>query len=380
MARRLIRTRAKSSRCCMWAHCLLGGSPTRGFASRLDAPFLSKIDRVILARALGGAAVAAGLAAALVAIVGCGRTAPQAAAPVSAQEAPVSEFQWTITSLQVAVAVNPGQEVTGVANASLQSATATALTELGLVSAVGGAGDPSPLTWAGLDLQVSWQAEDAAGMAVAVAAPTAVALGVQMRAQAAAHVATGGQAELAWRVATVQLPKPVAIVDLSAWLIPRLSRAAAHTAADVLAELWARRLDNAAVAAGLLHPDVWRASACAREAGDRGLHAERKPLEKLCKDTRKDVALVACTALGRLGGIASIATLDAALRARHPDVIAAALDALAMVRNEAALQVLRQAAKDHEIEPVRVRAAQLVAEVSARLAQESTATGKGDYP
>ena len=281
--------------------------------------------------------------------------------------------------MHVTVAVESGQEVIGVADASLQSATAAALTELGLVSAVGSAGDPSPLTWAGLDLQVSWQAEDAAGMAVPVAAATAVAIGVQVRAQAAAHVAKGSPAELALRIATVQLPKPAAIVDLSGWLIPRLSRAAAQTAADVLAELWARRLDDAAVATGLRHPDVWRASACAREAGDRGLHAERKPLEKLCKDTRKDVALVACTALGRLGGVASIATLDAALRARHPDVIAAALDALAMVRNEAALEVLRQTAKDHEIGPVRVRAGQLVAEVTARLAQDSTATDNGGH-
>ena len=34
------------------AHCLLCGSLTRGFSSRLDAPILSEIDRVILARAL----------------------------------------------------------------------------------------------------------------------------------------------------------------------------------------------------------------------------------------------------------------------------------------------------------------------------------------
>ena len=47
-----VRARAKSSRFCTPAHCLLSGSLTRGFASRLDAPFQSQIDRVILARAL----------------------------------------------------------------------------------------------------------------------------------------------------------------------------------------------------------------------------------------------------------------------------------------------------------------------------------------
>ena len=34
-----IRARAKSSRFCTSAHCLFGGSLTRGFSSRLDAPF-----------------------------------------------------------------------------------------------------------------------------------------------------------------------------------------------------------------------------------------------------------------------------------------------------------------------------------------------------
>ena len=48
----MVRAPAKSSRFCRPAHCLLGGSLTRGFASRLDAPFLSRIDRVILAWAL----------------------------------------------------------------------------------------------------------------------------------------------------------------------------------------------------------------------------------------------------------------------------------------------------------------------------------------
>ena len=47
-----LRARAKSSRFFTPAHCLLGGSLTHGFASRLDAPFQSRIDRVILARTL----------------------------------------------------------------------------------------------------------------------------------------------------------------------------------------------------------------------------------------------------------------------------------------------------------------------------------------
>ncbi|MSQ81816.1 MAG: PDZ domain-containing protein [Myxococcales bacterium] len=50
---RLVAARAKSSRFCSWAHCLLGGSQTRDFAGRLDAPFRARIGRVILAWAAG---------------------------------------------------------------------------------------------------------------------------------------------------------------------------------------------------------------------------------------------------------------------------------------------------------------------------------------
>ena len=53
----LIWARAKSSRFCIWARWLLGGSLTRGFASRLDAPFLPRLVRVILAWAVSGASV-----------------------------------------------------------------------------------------------------------------------------------------------------------------------------------------------------------------------------------------------------------------------------------------------------------------------------------
>ena len=50
----LIWARAKSSRFCIWARCLLGGSLTRGFASRLDAPFVGGNSRQLLDCLLGG--------------------------------------------------------------------------------------------------------------------------------------------------------------------------------------------------------------------------------------------------------------------------------------------------------------------------------------
>ena len=75
------RARAKSSRFCTTAHCLFGGSLTRGFSSRLDAPFLAQIDRVILARALS--LVGFGLVAAISMALGC-QSQPELPAEVAA--------------------------------------------------------------------------------------------------------------------------------------------------------------------------------------------------------------------------------------------------------------------------------------------------------
>ena len=80
-----VRARAKSSRFCTVAHCLLGGSLTRGFASRLDAPVLSGIDRVILAVALTGLGAPLRLAVACLLILGaaCSKAAVPVEAPLA---------------------------------------------------------------------------------------------------------------------------------------------------------------------------------------------------------------------------------------------------------------------------------------------------------
>ncbi len=292
---------------------------------------------------------------------GCGRT-PAAAPGTQAADATVAEsveFQWQIRELQVTLNAADNQAVAGVDAQRVRTEASLALAGMPFVGAIGTPRDPSPASWCGVDLQVAWQAEDAAGLSVALAATEAVAVGVQIRAQAETAASRADHSETALRVATVQLPKPAG-VDLATWLPPRLGRAAAQVTADVLAELWARRRSDAQIVQGLAHTDVWKASACAREAGDRKLVAERPRLEKLCRDTRKDVALVACTALGRLGGDQSVPVLAQAVQARQPEVVAAALDALEMLHSEAAKRALAEVAREHPVELVRARAGQIL--------------------
>lgn len=301
------------------------------------------------------------------AVCACGRS-PAAASNVAPAEVSSPElvgFQWQIREFRVALQPPPGQAVVGVDGEKVRAEAALALADVALVGTIGAPRDPSPASWCGVDIQVGWQAEDAAGMAVALDAPAAVALGVQIRAQAESAASRPDQAEVALRVATVQLPKP-ASASLAAWLPPRLGRAVAQVTADVLAELWARRRTDAEIVQGLLDADVWKVSACAREAGDRKLVAERPRLEKLCRDTRKDVALVACTALGRLGGDQSVPVLAQAVQARQPEVVAAALDALDMLHTPAAQKALSEVAREHPVELVRARAEQILGDWERR--------------
>ncbi len=301
------------------------------------------------------------------AVCACGRS-PAAASNVAPAEVSSPEsvgFQWQIREFRVALQPPPGQAVVGVDGEKVRAEAAQALAEVALVGTIGAPRDPSPASWCDVDIQLSWQAEDAAGMAVALEAPTAIALGVQIRAQAETTASRADQAEVALRVATVQLPKPAA-VSLGAWLPPRLGRAVAQVTADVLAELWARRRTDVEIVQGLVDADVWKVSACAREAGDRKLVAERPRLDKLCRDTRKDVALVACTALGRLGGDQSVAVLSQAVQARQPEVVAAALDALDMLHTPAARQALGEVAREHPVELVRARAEQILGQWERR--------------
>ncbi|MBM4343279.1 MAG: HEAT repeat domain-containing protein [Deltaproteobacteria bacterium] len=300
------------------------------------------------------------IALAILLTAACGRNRhSDAAAQPDAAAPQAAEFQWQIREFRVA-ATPPGDQNASAAQAeAIRAAAVAALAEAPLVGAVGAPRDPSPATWCGVDVHVAWQAENATGHVVPIGDTKAAALGVQVRVQAEAAGERAGQGEMAMRVATLQLPKP-AQADLATWLPPRLGRAVAQSTVDVLAELWARRRPQAELALCLSDGDVWKLSACAREAGERKLAAGRPRLDKLCRDTRKDVAVVACTALGRLGGEQSVPVLAQALEGRHPEVVAAALDALEMLHTPAARQALADCARDHPAEMVRSRAEQLL--------------------
>lgn len=275
-------------------------------------------------------------------------------------------FKWQVREIRARIDVAADQQLAGIDAAGLQAALPAELLQLPLVGAVGAAEDPSPASWCGLELSAHWQRLDGAALPVDVTAAAGRALLLQVVAHAETFGAQKGNPEVAERTQIHNLPMPAGD-DLAGWLRPRVVRAMQQAAADVLGELWARRLDAAALVRCTADRDTWRAAACAREAGDRHLDAARPHLQKLCADTRKEVAVVAAIALGRLGGDGSVAALEKALRARHPEIAAAALDGMVLVGDREALQALRRAAADHEVPQVRQRAAELADQLQDRL-------------
>ena len=88
---RPVRASAKSMRFCPSAHCLLGGSLTRGFSSRLDAPVLRQVDRVILAWALSLERAASAWFAGVVLAIGSAMAAAGCSNPVAGPAAAVED-------------------------------------------------------------------------------------------------------------------------------------------------------------------------------------------------------------------------------------------------------------------------------------------------
>jgi HEAT repeat protein len=170
-----------------------------------------------------------------------------------------------------------------------------------------------------------------------------------------------GEPDIAERTLDVSLPlSEERAAELKAFLTARLQEASAVATADVLGELWARGLDEAAVLA-LLDDDVlWRRVAGAREAGERGLKAARERLEKAARDSRKDLAVVAAAALGRLGDPRSVPVLIECLGATRAEVVDAVLGALTDIGSAPALAAIQRMATEHGNPEIRQRAAALL--------------------
>ena len=297
-------------------------------------------------------------------VVACGKP-PEA--PVAAREpappqsaAPTDDaapLRWQVRELLVEGQCAPDQLLAGFDGPQLQNWAAPALTELPMVRGVGMAAGVTRSELVGVAVTVTWQRMDAAWALVPMDAPTAVSLVLQFQVQAETPGRRPTEPEIARRKSQVVLPMPPG-ADV-AWLQPRMQRALGQAVADVLAELWVRRATDDDLARWMQDGDTWQVAACAREAGERGLQAQRKRLQKLAKDTREQVAVVAVTALGRLGGDDSIAVLAKAAAASHRETALAALDALAMLRSAAAMAKLCALAQELQTPPLQRHAEQL---------------------
>lgn len=146
----------------------------------------------------------------------------------------------------------------------------------------------------------------------------------------------------------------------------RLVRAAGMAASDALGQLVVRGIADDKVLAMLDDREAWRQLAALREVGERGLVAGRARAESAATSSRKDLALVAIGALGRLGDPASLGALRNALDARAVEVVDAAMLAIADIGGPEAQRTIGAVATEHRSPWIRRRAAHLLEQLKRR--------------
>lgn len=276
--------------------------------------------------------------------------------------------RWHVVEFLARADLPDDQRVAGLDEKALTAALVETVGKMPQVQGYGPAEATVPLGQrAAVMVAVSWQLLDDAGHPrSATSKPSQGTVIMTLMAHAERPVAKG-EPEIAERTLDVSLPlSEERAAELGPFLTARLQEATAVATADVLGELWARGLDEAAVLA-LLDDDVlWRRVAGAREAGERGLKAARERLEKAARDSRKDLAVVAAAALGRLSDPRSVPVLIDCLGATRPEVVDAALGALTDIGSAPALAAIQRVATEHGNPEIRQRAAALLQGRAAR--------------
>ncbi len=314
-------------------------------------------------------------ALALASAFACDRQAPEAdvAIPRVVQKVvpirkPPQTLGFHIVDLQIEQHVGADQAVPGVDNARLDREFRPTIAKLPQVRGVGPLPKGAlPTDQVGVDIAVSWQVVDLEGTLKPASAPPEWGSLILTVIAHAERAVADDQAPVAERTfqATVPMP-PERSATLPQFLLARLDRAVEMATTDVLAELWARQLNDAQVLDLMDTRVLWRKVAAAREVGERRLTQARVDLEAAARDPRQDLAAVATAALGRLGRAESVPVLTELIDSDHSAVVDAALASLADIGDEAALAQLRQAAAQHPEAAVRQRAAALLQERAAR--------------
>ncbi|MBI5607765.1 MAG: HEAT repeat domain-containing protein [Deltaproteobacteria bacterium] len=283
---------------------------------------------------------------------------------------------WQLVELHVDLQLEEGQRLSAVTSASLDAALQAAAQKTEQVRGFG----PSPvvtrLDQAGVSVQIAWQRLDGDLRPV----PLDHKQNGQLLIQVVAHAETPGERPSENRVAErsqrVMLPMPGALDDPAAWIQERATRAMVLALSDALGELWAGSASEAELEA-YLDGETWQVQAACREIGERKLGKHRSRLEKLAKDTRKDLAAVCAAALGRLGDTASLPVLQSLLASGQPEVVDAALVALAGMAGPEARAIVSDTAEHHANSLVRRRAAQLLSNAVAPAGEVSAVTATG---
>ncbi len=304
------------------------------------------------------------------ALPGCQRPAPQPSRPADAAAAQQVVAQgmsgrWLLRRVEVEAAVAADQRATGVDELTLRAALLRTLREapqiagLALEASATRPAGIAPGEQAALYVRASWQRLDADARVIALDSTADGSLAVEVLAHAEAPSPDGRENAIAERRVNLSLPLGGGPRDWSAWLLPRLERAALLAVGDALGELWSRQASDAHLQQALQATDMWRLVAAVREVGERRQVQHTARLEALAADSRKDVAVVALAALGRLGQSRSVSVLVAQAGRSNLEVADAALVALAALDDEGARAALDQIAADHPVSVVRHRAAAL---------------------
>lgn len=326
----------------------------------------------------GLALVAVALAVCVAA--GCSKAPPGSAPgePSATGPAPTAvrapSGRWLIRELQVELQLEDSQRIAGADAAAISAAVHQGLRGAPTIAGVGQLPGFALADQAGLALQIAWQRLDDRGQPQALQHPGDGQLLLLVVAHAERAGADPRHNEVAERTKRSLLPVPAGQADWPGWLLPRVQRAAEGAAVEVLGELWARGAAAADLVAALQAKDQWQLLAAAREIGERRLPEHRASLEKLTRDSRRDVAVIAVAALGRLGGTASLDALRRLVDHGPPELVDAALVAMAGLKEPMAVAALTEIAQDAEPE-VAAKAQELLRD-ALKLANQTTQTGR----
>jgi len=274
---------------------------------------------------------------------------------------------WHIVKLDAEIVITDDQKLAGLDKTAVLQAIEATLRAMPQIAGVGPAPAGTPRTHQiGLRMTASWQAVGDDGLPRAIASSGPGGLVVTMEAQAEQRMEQGTP-DVARRQVDATVPVSAERApDMAPFVQERLRRAAEVAIADALGELWARGLKDPEILALLDDETAWRRTAGVREVGERALVEARAKLEEAARGSRKDLAVVAAAALGRLGQAESVEPLIGVLGSIHAEVVDAALLSLSDIGTPPALDAIRDAAANHPIRSIRQRATALLQERAAR--------------